>query len=177
MYSLDLLLAETVYQSKIANRNRLLKIPSFKFSYFLNRKTIVMSTTTLTNNASVVAKLYEAFGRGDIPYIVGHLDENAAWIAAGEGSLPHGGTYKGKEVSTFFQRMLNDYEFNSFNPNAIHNISEDEVVAFGDMTVTNRHSGKQASSNWAMHMRFNENGKMVYFQDFFDTAAVYRTGL
>ena len=57
-----------------------------------------MSTTTLTNNAATVASLYEAFGRGDIPFILDHLADDCKWIGAGEGSLPQGGTYKGKDA-------------------------------------------------------------------------------
>lgn len=133
-----------------------------------------MGTTTLISNASTVANLYEAFGRGDIPYILNHIADDCKWIGAGEGSLPPGGTYTGKDAVNFFIRLNEMEEFNAFNPVAIHNINDNEVVAFGNMIATSRATGKTISDDWVMHWKFNEEGKVVYFHDFFDTAAAYK---
>jgi uncharacterized protein len=132
-----------------------------------------MSTATLTDNATTVAKMYEAFGRGDIPVILNNLADNCTWIGAGEGSLPQGGTYVGKDAVRFFQKLGENEEFNSFDVNSVNNISDDEVVAFGEMKTTSKKTGKQLSCDWVMHWKFNEDGKAVYFHDFFDTAAAY----
>lgn len=132
-----------------------------------------MSTLTSVNNATTVARLYEAFGKGDIPYILDHLADNCKWIGAGEGSLPPGGTYIGKDAGRFFKKLSETEEFTAFNPIAIHNINDHEVVAFGNMTGVSRTTGKKASSDWVMHWKFNDEGKAVYFHDYFDTAAVY----
>jgi len=132
-----------------------------------------MSTMTAIDHATTVAKMYEAFGRGDIPYILSHLADNCKWIGAGEGSLPQGGTYIGKDAVNFFMKLGESEDFKAFNPVAIHNISDNEVVAFGNMTATSRKTGKTISSDWVMHWKFNKDGKAVYFHDFFDTAAAY----
>jgi ketosteroid isomerase-like protein len=132
-----------------------------------------MSTATLTDNATTVGKLYEAFGRGDIPYILSYVADDCKWIGAGEGFLPQGGTYIGKDAVNFFIRLGESEEFNAFNPVSINNINDNEVVAFGNMTATSKTTGKKATSDWAMHWKFNEEGKAVYFHDFFDTAAAY----
>jgi ketosteroid isomerase-like protein len=132
-----------------------------------------MSTSTLTNKAAIVADLYQAFGRGDINYIIDHLSDDCKWIAAGEGSLQQGGVYHGKDAKTFFQRLGENETFTAFNPVSINNINDHEVVAFGNMTAISNATGKTASSDWAMHWKFNAEGKVVYFHDFFDTAAAY----
>ena len=132
-----------------------------------------MSTATLVNHATTVSRMYDAFVHGDIPYILSHLADNCRWIGAGEGSLPQGGTYTGKEAVNFFTRLNENEEFNSFNPVSVNNIHDDEVVAFGNMTATSRATGKKVSSDWVMHWKFNDEGKVVYFHDFFDTAAAY----
>jgi uncharacterized protein len=132
-----------------------------------------MSTATLTDNATTVGKLYEAFVRGDIPYILSHIADDCKWIGAGEGSLPQGGTYTGKAAVNFFIRLGESAEFNAFNPISINNISDNEVAAFGNMTTTSKTTGKKVTSDWAMQWKFNEQGKTVYFHDFFDTAAAY----
>ncbi len=132
-----------------------------------------MSTLTSVDHATVVAKMYDAFGKGDIAYIISQLADNCKWIGAGEGSLPHGGVYKGKDAVNFFKKLNESVEFNSFNPLAIHNINDHEVVSFGNMTGTSRATGKKSYSDWTMHFKFDENDKVVYFQDFFDTAGAY----
>ncbi len=132
-----------------------------------------MSTTTLVNNAATVTKLYQAFGRGDIPYILSHIADNCKWIGSGEGSLPQGGTYTGKDAVNFFIRLGESEEINAFNPVSVNNINDNEVAAFGNMIATSKITGKKVVSDWAMHWKFNEEGKVVYFQDFFDTAAAY----
>jgi ketosteroid isomerase-like protein len=132
-----------------------------------------MSTATLANNATTVAKMYEAFGRGDIPYILNQVADDCRWIGAGGELLPSGGTYIGKDTINFFQRLNDSVEFTSFNPVVIHNIGDNEVVAFGNMSGKSRATGKPTSSDWAMHWKFNDQGKAIYYQDFYNTAATY----
>ncbi len=132
-----------------------------------------MSTATSVNNATTVASLYEAFGRGDIPFIVEHIADNCVWIGTGEDLIPSGGTYKGKEAVNFFIRLGESVEMTSFNPVSISNINEDEVVSFGNMSGISKATGKLSSSDWAMHWKFNDDGKVIYFHDFHNTAAAY----
>jgi ketosteroid isomerase-like protein len=130
-----------------------------------------MSTLTVTNNVAAVADMYDAFGRADIAYIVDQIDDNCKWIGAGKGFLPQGGEYKGKDTVNFFILLNENVEFGSFNPISINSINDNEVVAFGNMTTTSRATGKSSSSDWAMHWKFNEAGKVIFYQDFHDTAA------
>ncbi|MES1225978.1 MAG: hypothetical protein ABUT20_61435, partial [Bacteroidota bacterium] len=64
-------------------------------------------------------------------------------------------------------------EFTVFSPEAIHNIGDNEVVAFGYIAVNSKKTGKKVSSEWVMRWKFNDEGKVIYFHDFFDTAAAY----
>ena len=132
-----------------------------------------MSTTLAVNNAATVGSMYEAFGRGDIPFIISRIADNCKWIGAGEGFLPAGGTYKGKETINFFMKLGESVDFSEFNPLSIHNITEDEVIAFGNMKGSSKITGKPFSSDWAMHWKFNDEGKVIYYQDFFNTAAAF----
>jgi len=132
-----------------------------------------MTTATLTDNATTVGKMYEAFGRGDINYILNNIADDCRWIAAGEGTLQQGGTYIGEDAATFFKRLAENEEFNAFNVTSVNNINDDEVVAFGNMTCTAKGTGKKVTSDWTMHWKFDDDGKAVYFHDFFDTAAAY----
>jgi ketosteroid isomerase-like protein len=64
-------------------------------------------------------------------------------------------------------------EFTSFNVVAVNNISDNEVIAFGNMSGNSKATGKPSASDWAMHWKFNDDGKVVYYQDFYNTAAAY----
>ena len=64
-------------------------------------------------------------------------------------------------------------DFSSFNPVSISNINDNEVVAFGNMAGKSKLTGKPSSSDWAMHWKFNDEGKVIYYQDFHDTASAY----
>lgn len=125
------------------------------------------------NNVASVASMYEAFGKGDIPFILSNLAGNCEWIGAGEGLLPQGGTYKGQDALNFFIKLGEAAEFTSFNPTAITAINDNEVVAFGNMSSVSKLTGKSSSSDWIMHWKFDSNGKVVYYQDFYNTAAAY----
>jgi uncharacterized protein len=132
-----------------------------------------MSTQTMINNAATVGSLYEAFGRGDIPFILNHVADDCEWIGGGGEYLPQGGNYTGKEAINFFIRLGGAVEFTAFNPLSINNINANEVVAFGNMTGVSKATGKSSSSDWVMHWKFNNEGKAIYFQDFYNTAAAY----
>lgn len=132
-----------------------------------------MISETMTSNTSTVASLYEAFVRGDITFILEHVADDCEWIGTGEGYLPSGGVYTGKDALQFFSRLKESEEFTSFTPESIHAIGNNEVVAFGTMTGNSVKTGKPLSSDWAMHWKFNGEGKVIYFHDFHDTAAAY----
>lgn len=132
-----------------------------------------MSTQTLTNNTATVAAIYEAFGRGDIPFILSQLSDNCHWVGSGKGSSRQGGTYKGKGVVEFFNRLLGEVEFVSFNPVSIDNAGNNTVVAFGNMDCKARATGKPYSSDWAMRWVFDEEGRVIEYENYHDTAALY----
>lgn len=132
-----------------------------------------MSTLTLTDNAATIASVYDAFVKADIPFILEKIDDTCLWTGAGEGFLPQGGTYKGKEAGNFFKALAETLEFTAFNPVAIHNIGNNEVAAFGNLATISKNTGKPYSTDWAMHWKFNDEGKIIYYQDFHNTAGAY----
>jgi ketosteroid isomerase-like protein len=132
-----------------------------------------MSTQTLTSNAATVAAIYEAFGRGDIPFILGNLSNNCNWIAAGKGTSAQGGTYKGQGSAEFFNRLLGEVEFISFKPVYINEAGDNTVVAFGNLDGKSRATGKPYATDWAMRWVFNDDGQVTEYQNYHDTAALY----
>ncbi len=69
-----------------------------------------------TANITVVQKLYEAFGRGDLPTILSHLAEDVTWKCLGPAEIPFGGTRQGREqVAQFFASIGGNLALNRKN--------------------------------------------------------------
>jgi hypothetical protein len=128
-----------------------------------------MSTTISVNNATLVAKMYDALGRGDVQYIIDNLTEDGEWNVMGKPLMPQAGSYIGKDTIQMFNKLNDILAISEFTVHSITEINDTDVVALGRYTLTGRATGKSASSNWAMHWKF-ENGKVKYFQDFYDSA-------
>jgi len=128
-----------------------------------------MSTDSAT--LEIVQKLYEAFGRGDLPAILSHLAEDVTWKYLGPAEIPFGGTRHGKEqVAQFFAAIAGSLEVQDFGV--------DRFIAQGDMVVALGHermrvktTGRTYETQWA-HVFTVRDGKIVEFREYADTAAV-----
>jgi len=118
--------------------------------------------------AQVVQSAYDAFGRGDIPAILGMLDEGVAWTSPG--ALPQGGTYKGPgEVGSFFETVGSAWEQLTATPEAIGEVGDGRVAAVVRMDGTRR-SG--ASQGWnAVHVFGVRDGRITAFTEYTDLDA------
>ena len=99
------------------------------------------------NNVASVAKMYEAFGKGDIPFILSNLTDDCEWIGGGEGFLPQGGKFIGQDALNFFMKLGEATEFTSFNPLSINPINDNEVVVFGNMSGVSKATNKSSTSD------------------------------
>ena len=123
-------------------------------------------------NIDVVQNGYAAFGRGDIPGFLSLLDANVEWKTPGSADLPLAGTRRGPaQVAEFFGLLAQIVEFEHFEPQTF--IADgDRVVVLGmDRIKIKGGSGKSLSEPWC-HVFTVRNGKIVAFQEYFDTAAV-----
>ena len=127
---------------------------------------------TLVKNSVTVAQMYEAFGRGDIAFIVKHLDKNVEWNAMGTQPIPTSGRYKGAaEVPKFFHNLASYYQLENFIVYYIVDCNDDTVIARGHHTGKGLKTGKPLETHWAMEWKFNEEGKVTAYQNIFDTQA------
>lgn len=86
--------------------------------------------STSEQNVQVIQKLYEAFGRGDIPAVLACIEENATWINPyGQGRFPGqwGKPCRGHaEIVEFFRALNEAVEVRGFNPYEI--VAQDSKV-------------------------------------------------
>ncbi len=124
-------------------------------------------------NTKIVENLYNSFLKGDIQYILDHLTDNCEWNASGAPFISYGGTFRGKETANFFKGLAETITIENFTVNKIADIGNNEVIALGTHNGKSNATGKEFSSPWSMLWRL-DNGKVVYYQNYFDTAAVVK---
>ena len=128
---------------------------------------------TIEQNRKVVQDTYAAFGRGDIPALLGMLTDDVDWhgvIGVGP-KVPQGGPRKGiKEVTTFFEQVGATVDFKRFEPQKF--IAEgDMVVVIGFYESVVKTTGKHFASDWVMVYTMRD-GKIAKFREFSDSLGI-----
>jgi ketosteroid isomerase-like protein len=128
----------------------------------------------MSEHAKIVASIYEAFGRGDVPFILGCLAEDVAWERWADNhgqraGVPWLAERAGRDAVPGFFQLIGAWEFKSF-----------QVL---DLMA----SGRQVAAEIALHVRFpksgadfieeemhlwtfDESGKVSRFRHYADTA-------
>ncbi len=118
----------------------------------------------------VISGVYEAFGTGNIPAVLGAFDENIAWTEA-EGFM-YGGTYVGPNavLENVFMRLGTEWEGFSAVPHQIID-GGDSVVGLGTYSGKYLKTGKSMSVPFA-HVWTLRDGKIVKFVQYTDTLVI-----
>jgi ketosteroid isomerase-like protein len=112
--------------------------------------------------------MYDAFGRGDIPTILGALDDGVVWSSPDV--LPQGGTFKGPdEVGRFFTGVAAAWEQIEVQPDAIGDVGDDLVVVVAD--IGGRRTGGGSARWGAVHVWEVRDGKVTRFRELTDLGA------
>ena len=123
------------------------------------------------SSTEVVNSLYEAFGRGDMPAVLGLLDPEVQWQEAeGNPYQPSGEAWVGPDaiVRNPFEKLGEDWAEFTVHPSSFHEAGD--VV-----TVEGRYVGKHGRTGKSLdcqvcHVWTVENGKITKFQQYVDTA-------
>ncbi len=127
---------------------------------------------TTSNRLDLLRKLYTAFAHGDIPTVLGLMDENIAWEEA-EG-FPYGGLYHGPEAVLNNVFMKLGTEWDGYRAEAHEFIDGgDTCVVLGTYSGTYLATGKPMEAPFA-HVWKLRDGKAHAFRQYTDTALVKR---
>jgi ketosteroid isomerase-like protein len=120
-------------------------------------------------NLEIIRRGYEAFGHGDIETLLSLFDEQIEWITPGPSDLSTAGRRTGRQqVAEFFTTINDLFEILRFEPKDF--IAQgDRVVVLGEESSRVRATGKVLDGQWA-HTFTVQNGKVVRFQEYLDTA-------
>jgi hypothetical protein len=121
-------------------------------------------------NIKLVQSLYDAFGQGNIPYLLDHVTEDVEWVEEGPESIPFAGRYSGRAgVQQFFERLSSVENGRVVAEEFI--ADERSVVGVGRFTGTVTATGKKIDAAIA-HVFTLRDGKVSRWLGYGDTARV-----
>jgi ketosteroid isomerase-like protein len=125
-------------------------------------------TTIEATNAARVAEIFDAFGRGDIAYILDQLTDDVRFVSHLDPSVPWSGEYTGKaDVTRYFQALGGAVDVADHPVTALV-AQGDTVVATGDVTFRVRGTGKEGASRWVYIWKLAD-GRVHSYEQFNDT--------
>ena len=122
------------------------------------------------SNVAAVQDIYEAFGKGDVPRILGHISEDVAWeYGAGANDVPWLQSRRGKKGAGEFLASLADLRFEQFQPKTFLE-SGDLVVVLLDVAATVVSTGERIEEQDQVHLwNFDGSGQVGRFRHRVDT--------
>jgi uncharacterized protein len=126
----------------------------------------------MASNIETTKRGYELFKQGDIATLVNEIvDDSCTWISPGPSDkLPWAGTFRGKQgIADFFTRVAQNLDFTQFVPREMIE-QDDTVVVIGTSSARAKKTGKTIEDDW-VHVFKYKQGRMVFFQEYIDTAA------
>ena len=125
------------------------------------------------NNVAFLKSLYDAFGRGEIPTVLGAMSPDIRWHQAeGNPYRPSGEAWVGPDavLNNLFMKLGAEWEGFAVHPKAFHDAGDSVIVEA-------RYSGKYRPTGKSMdtqvcHVWDVKNGKVTRFQQYLDTAKV-----
>jgi ketosteroid isomerase-like protein len=120
----------------------------------------------------VVQKVYEAFGRADVPAVLNLVADDIDWEFVGSPNLPYAGRRRDKKgVADFFAAIPRADRIHTFEPREFIEANE-HVTVLGWEKSTAVDTGKDFESDW-IHLFTVKDGKVTRWRGFFNTAARY----
>lgn len=108
------------------------------------------------DNVSLLKSLYDAFGRGDVPAVLGAMPSGDAWV--GPSAV----------LNNLFMRLGTEWDAFSVHPKSFHDAG-DTVVVEGRYTGRYKATGKSMDTQMC-HIWDVKDGKLTRFQQYVDTA-------
>ncbi len=128
----------------------------------------------MKNNLETVRDIYEAFGKGDVPAILEHLSENVQWEPwvdnyAQKAGVPWLMERQGKEGALEFFKIIGTFNFTDFRVIAVMG-DGNKVAAECVINAEIPPSGNQLMEEEVHLWTFDEDGKVIRFRHYCDTA-------
>ena len=123
------------------------------------------------DNVKMLRDLYDAFGRGDIPGVLGAMSPNIQWHQAENNPYnPSGQPWVGPDavLNNLFMRLGAEWDGFVVRPRAFHGAG-DSVIVEARYNGTFKPTGKSMDTQ-VCHVWDVKDGKVTRFQQYVDTA-------
>ena len=123
-------------------------------------------------NVALIKGIYDAFGRGDVPAVLGSMSPNIVWNEAENFPYADRNPYVGPDaiVQGVFMRLGTEWDGFTVVPEEILDAG-DTVVALGRYLGSYKATGKQQRTQM-VHVWRVKDGNAVQFQQYADTLQV-----
>lgn len=121
------------------------------------------------DNVEIVRGMYDSFGRGDVPSVLGQMHSNIEWNEAENFIYADGNPYLGPQavLEGVFMRLGTDWEGFSVTPEEWLDAGN-RLVVMGIYQGTHKGTGKTVRAQFA-HVWSLKEGRVVRFQQYTDT--------
>ena len=122
-------------------------------------------------NKQVIDTLYKAFATGDMPTVLGAMHPEIQWNEAESNSLANGNPYIGPDaiLNGVFARLGERHEYFSLQNIEVHGMMNHKVLATLRYDAKVKETGKAYNAQAAHFWTFNDDAKIIAFQQFVDT--------
>jgi ketosteroid isomerase-like protein len=123
------------------------------------------------DNVNLLKSLYDAFGRGDIPTVLGAMSRDINWHEAESNPyMPSGEAWVGPDavLNNLFMKLGAEWDGFSVNTKSFHDAG-DSVIVEARYGGTYKATGKSMDTQ-ACHVWDVKGGKVTRFQQYVDTA-------
>jgi uncharacterized protein len=119
---------------------------------------------------TTIQNVYEAFGRGDLGFIIDQLTDDVDWASCPDSEVaPWHGVHRGKaEVPNFFKALGETLEITEFTPLSFA-ANDTDVMVVTRWGATSPATGKALTMDIHHWWRFRD-GKICYYRGTEDTA-------
>jgi ketosteroid isomerase-like protein len=123
------------------------------------------------DNMTTVKNVYAAFGRGDIPAVLGAMSPDIHWYEAESNPyMPSGEPWVGPDtiLNSLFMRLGAEWDGFTVHPKSFHGAG-DSVIVEARYTGKFKPTGKSMDAQ-VCHVWDVKGGKITRFQQYVDTA-------
>jgi ketosteroid isomerase-like protein len=126
------------------------------------------------DNVALLKDLYDAFGRGDIPTVLGAMSPDIRWHQAESNPyMPSGEAWVGPDavLNNLFMRLGAEWDGFAVHPGSFHGAGE-TVIVEARYSGTFKATGKSMNAQ-VCHVWDFKDGKLSRFQQYVDTAKLH----
>ena len=126
------------------------------------------------DNLTLLKNLYNAFGRGDIPTVLGAMSPEIKWHQAESNPYrPSGEAWVGPDaiLNNLFMKLGAEWDGFTVHPKLFHGAG-DSVIVEGRYSGTYKPTGKSIDAQFC-HVWDFKDGKLTRFQQYVDTAKLH----